>query len=102
MSGTALGVPAVPYGQVPARSPDGAPSLAPGKWRQEHPDRRGGPEASTYGSRSEDAGKHLLGNVGEQWFLLCLVGLPGGGVPDLDPGHGTDDRALTVEPGVVS
>ena len=39
-----------PYGQVTARSPDGALSLAPGKWRQECADRRGGPEASTYGS----------------------------------------------------
>jgi hypothetical protein len=38
---------------------------------------------------SEEAGDDLLGLLGEHLLLLGQVGLPGGGVPDLDPVTGT-------------
>src|SRR6185437_15020042 len=46
---------------------------------------------------SEDAGQHLLAEFGEDRLLRREVGLPGRGVPDLDPGVRADDRALATQ-----
>ena len=93
---------------VPSRSPEVPVRLAPGKVCQESER----PEASQHevlnverGGRSpwlEDAGQHLLAEFGEDRLLRGEVGLPGRGVPDLDPGVCADDRALAAQACVVA
>ena len=91
---------------VPSRSPEVPVRLAPGKVCQESER----PEASLHEvlhvghecsmsdtKRLKDAGQHLLAEFGEDRLLGSEVGLPGGGVPDLDPGVRADDRAVTAK-----
>src|SRR5690606_10817720 len=50
----------------------------------------------------QDPWQHLLGEVGERLFLLVQIGVPGLGVPDLQPGVGPDDDALTLQARVLA
>src|ERR1700722_7081688 len=92
---------------VPSRSPEVPVRLAPGKVCQESER----PEASQHEVLnvergvlyvSQDAGQHLLAKFGEDRLLLGEIGLPGRGVPDLDPGICADDRAVAAEARVVA
>jgi hypothetical protein len=50
---------------------------------------------------SQDAGQHLLRRSGKCFVLVRLIGLPGDGIPDLQPRVGADDDAVTLQGGVV-
>src|SRR3954453_23815458 len=66
------------------------------------PGAAGGSHTPRVVAASDDAGQDLLGQGGELLLLAGEVGGPGLGVPDLHARVGTDDHAVTVEPGVVA
>src|SRR6478609_1597859 len=51
---------------------------------------------------SEESRNDLLGRLGEALLGLLEVGVPDRAVPDLEARAGTDDRDVTVEPGVLA
>src|SRR6266436_121119 len=110
---------AVP-GQVAIRATaTGRCRLTPGKWRQPEatvgrgwrPRRALGFAMLALGltqepgvgiARSQDPWQHLLRCVRECVFLLLQVGVPGGRVPDLQPGVRTDHYAVALQRGVFA
>src|ERR1700761_4475469 len=51
---------------------------------------------------SQDSWQPLLRRVGEGVFLLLQIGIPGGGIPDLQPGIRADDNAVPLKSRVLA
>ena len=79
-----------PSGLIPIRC-----DLAPGKWSQ-------GARLRVGHEALEESRDHLLVGVGEVGFGVRVVGVPGGGVPDLGAGARPDHGEVAVEARVLA